>query len=152
MSPIWRSVLGVVSGLVVHGVVVTAVQAVGHAVYGALPPDIFKLTWAERAELINGLPVGSLVFVVAAWSAGTLVGGLVAAWIAGRAPLIHAGIIGGLDLLCVGIMMTMLPHPAWMAASGPVCVILATLLAARLAGPLQASGPAGPGGEVATAA
>ncbi len=136
-APIWwsvgRSVLGVVAGAVVHGLVVTGVHMIGHSIYGALPPDTFERTWEQKTALIHSLPVGSLVFVVASWAAGVFTGGLVAARIAGFAPYTHAGIIGGLDLLGVGLMMTMLPHPLWMATLGPACVVLAALAAGRVA-------------------
>jgi hypothetical protein len=124
----------------VHVAAVSAVHAIGHSVYGALPADTFERTWEEKEKLIASQPLGALVIVVAAWTAGALAGGYVAARIAGFAPYVHAGVIGALDLLGIALMARMLPHPDWMLTAGPACVILATLTAAWLA---QSANPGG---------
>lgn len=127
-----RSVLGVVVALLVAVLVITMVEWLGHALYP--PPGGFDLDDpGAAAKIVASLPIGALLFVALAWGIGAFIGGWVAARIAGRAPLLHAGIISGF-LMAGGIAtMIMIPHPAWFWVAGLAIFMPATLAAARLA-------------------
>jgi hypothetical protein len=69
--------------------------------------------------------------VLLSYAVGSLCGGALAAWIAPRAPVVHALVVGAF-LTATGIAnVVMIPHPSWMTVS-----ILAIFLPAAYAGAL----------------
>jgi len=124
-----RIVLGIVAGIVVAGLCVFAVEALGHSIYP--PPEGFDLTNPRDVDrLMASLPLGAMLFVVAAWFFGALAGAIVANMIA-RSGL--AGWIVAVLVIAGGVAtMVMIPHPGWMWAAGIGLPLLAALIAARL--------------------
>jgi hypothetical protein len=96
---------------------------------------------AAVAEHLPTAPIGALMFPPLGWIVGTFTGGLTAALIAGRKPMLHAGLVAALPLLGTVANLAMIPHPAWMWAAGMIGVPLAAVTAGLL-GPRDA--PAGP--------
>jgi len=128
-----RSVLGVVVALLVAMLVVVMVESVGHVLYPA-PQGVDLEDPAAVAMMVAELPVGALFFVALAWGIGAFIGGWVAARIAGRAPMLHAGIVSGFLAAGAITTMTMVPHPGWFWVAGLGIFPPATLAAARAAG------------------
>ncbi len=101
---ILRSIAAVVVGFLVSCVVIMAIETINAIVY--LPPDttlldhMNKLTEDKQAmkEWIDSIPEIAMVVVLLAWQLGSFFGGGVSALIAGRARLLHAGIVGALVL------------------------------------------------------
>ena len=110
-----RSILAVVAGLVSAFVVVAAVESIGHAVIPA--PEGVDLTDHEaiRGAMTQGaIPIGALVFVVAAWTIAALAGG----WVAARTARTRRNFLthwSSAPFLTATIAMLLhLPHPLWM--------------------------------------
>lgn len=120
-----RKVFAVVLGVVVAVVVIIAIEMLGHSVYP--PPDGLDLTNTEamRAYVMD-LPLGALLFVMAAWLVATLAGGLLACFIARETPLIYSAIVGGLVLVGTIINLMSIPHPLWFSITS-VLAIIATI-------------------------
>jgi len=118
-----RKFLGVVVGIVVAMLTITLVEFVGHAVYPP-PPGLDLTTPEAMATYVTALPVGAMLFIVAAWFLGALVGGWTALRISGWAVatwIVAAVIAAG------GIYnATQIPAPLWMQ--------LSTVLAPALGG------------------
>ena len=125
-----RLILGVVAGVIAGFVVVSIVQATGHAVY-PVATGIDVNDRAAMQALIASLPLGALAFVLLSWIAGAYVASMIALLIGSRRRV--AGLIaGGLVLLATIANLLMLPHPGWMSATGIGGILLAIWLADAL--------------------
>lgn len=111
-----RRILGSLAGVAATIATIMAIEAVGHRVTGA-PQDPARAT------------VPMMLWVLAAWAIGPLIGGLVgvtlarwrgAAWIAAA-------------LVLFGVCMTILsiPTPWWMAVGGIVLPLIAAWAVSR---------------------
>lgn len=127
------NVLAVVVGTVVAGVVIALVQALGHQVYPAATPADMKDPEA-LAALVASMPAGALWFVVAAYAAGSFVGGAAAAYIGRSFPMRLALVVGVLLLILGIINLVSIPHPLWFS----VVSLLVFLPAAWLGGKVGA--------------
>ena len=146
---IFRSILGVIVGIVLFLALLMSIEGLGHSLYP--PPDSIRIPAEKRdmaalskavGEWLPTAPLAALVFPVLGWMVGTFAGCLAAAWIAGRAPLLHAGITAVLPFIGTVANLAMIPqHPVWMWVAGVAGVPLAAI-AAGLLGPRQrTSGP-----------
>ena len=129
-----RSVLAVVVGFVVASLVMMAIEALnGHYLYPELGKAAEGLTDREAIRsLMASAPVGAFLVVIFGWALGSFVGGLVAAWIAGRAAVGHALVLGAL-LTVAGIANNlMVPPPAWFWIMSLVILIPAAYAGSRL--------------------
>jgi hypothetical protein len=132
MKQILRSVLSVLLGAVVAGVIIALMELLGSKIF-PLPAGTDPRDMEEVKAAMANLPAGALLLVIFAWFLGTTAGAWAAARVAGRAPMAHGLIVGGL-LLATGIAnMLMVPHPAWFWALGVAAFVLAAYLGARLA-------------------
>lgn len=132
-----RTVLAVIAGLLAMAVVVFAVEALGHRVY-PLPAGIDFDDPASLQALMESLPVGALLFVVAAWALGTFAGAHLAARIARTHRRGAALGIAVAMIVLVGFNASMIPHPAWVIALGLLLPVPLATAAWRLAGPPRA--------------
>lgn len=127
-----RQIVAGVAGLAAGVLVVSGIEAIGHAVYPPPPGLDFANPDAVRAAM-QRMPPGALLFVVAAWLAGAFLG----AWVATRLAhgiRIPGLVVGGLLLAATLANLFLIPHPVWMAVAGVAGVPLATwmgVLAAR---------------------
>ena len=128
-----RTILGMLVGLVVMWLTVTALEFLGHAVFPP-PPGLDPTNPEHLQQIIAAASVGSLAMLVLGWVAGTFVGGWVAARIARHkraaaiavALFVMAGVAG---------MIVIVPdHPRWVSALGLLLPIPLALMAATLAG------------------
>lgn len=118
-------ILAVVLGVLAAVIVIIAIEALGHAMYP--PPGDLDLTDRQVMEAyVAGLPLGALLFVMAAWIAATFAGGLLACFIAKEMPFVYASIVGMLVLLGTIINLMSIPHPLWFSIVS-VSAIIATI-------------------------
>jgi hypothetical protein len=118
-------ILAVVFGVVAAVIVIIAIEALGHAMYP--PPGDLDITDRQAMEAyVAGLPLGALLFVMAAWVAATFTGGLLACFIAKEMPFVYASIVGMLVLLGTIINLMSIPHPLWFSIVS-VSAIIATI-------------------------
>ena len=134
---ILRSIGGVIAGVIVAGILVFAVQMIGHVVYpppGGIDPSTSEGQKA-LADYIAKAPLGVFLFVLASYAVGTAVGAWLAAKIAGRAHIVHGLVVGGIQLVFGIVNLMMIRHPVWFAV-----VSVVTFPAAAFLGGLFARG------------
>jgi len=123
LSPIARSGVAVVSGLIVGGLVVAVVEGVNVLLFP--PPAGMDFGNPEALGAYTAsLPSIAFAVVGAAWMLGALAGGAVAGWLGGARADVDGGIVG--LLLAAGsvanLMNPGLEHPAWMWAAALLTV------------------------------
>src|SRR5262245_7828492 len=106
----WRSILGILAGLVVGGLVVGILEIPGYLIHPPPPGLDMSNTEALKAHM-SSAPLAALLGVAIAWTMGPLVGSLLASWIAGRAFLTHALIVGAIFVLLDVMNIVSFPHP-----------------------------------------
>ncbi len=106
-----RNILAVIAGFIGGGVFVFAVEAIGHQVY-PIPQGLDVSNPEAIANYISTAPLGAILFVLLAQSAGSFFGGLITGLIA-KAKMICAAIYGCLALMMAGINAYLIPHPNW---------------------------------------
>ena len=126
-----RNILAVVLGILAAGVTVFLVEIAGHFLLPA-PPGVDPTNPDSMRANAANLPLTSLVAVLVAWSAGSFVGGLVAAFISREQKMLCA-LIAALFIIGSGIAtMVMIPHPIWFWIAGVVLPFPSALAATRL--------------------
>jgi hypothetical protein len=127
-----RGILGLVVGLVAAVAVIFAIEAVGHAVYptpAGLDPDDPEAVRAAMASL----PLGALLFVLGAWTAGALVQGAVAAKVSGGRV---APAIGAMGLLAsTAFNLWAIPHPGWFSAAAVAALLAGSAIGISIGAP-----------------
>lgn len=137
MRSIGRSILAVLGGGLVCGIVVFAVEAVSSQVF-PLPPGV-DLTDPEAIRAaVADLPLGAFLFLLLAWFVGVFAGAWVAARLAPQSPFVHGMIVTGLVVASAVVNLSTLPHPAWMWVAGPAVIFASGWLGARLGGRARA--------------
>ena len=132
IKAVGRSVLAVLAGAIVAGVLIAIAESISVMTY-PMPPGVDPHDHAAMREHIQSLPIGAFAFVLVAWSIGAFGGSWVAARLAGRARLTHGLVVGGLFLCCGILTMLMIPHPWWMWVGGILALGGCSYLGARLA-------------------
>ena len=131
-----RKLLAAVVGVAVAMLTIQLVEMLGHFVYP--PPADFEFGEPEQTrEFIATLPVGSILFVGAAWAAGTFLGTLAGALLSRTKPLPYAILVGGLVLAGAITMLLIIPHPLWFTVSAPLAIIVAAYLGMAVADRLR---------------
>ena len=135
-----RTILGAVAGLVVAVVTIMLVEFAGHQVYPP-PEGLNPMVTEDMAIIMQLLPFGAMLFVVAAWVIGAFEGGFVAALIARKGHPRAAAIVPALMVMAgvVAMIIQMPAHPKWMSVAGMLLPIPAALLGAALAARLKPS-------------
>ena len=126
-----RKIIAVVLGAVVAVVLIIAIEALGHAVY-PLPANLDISDTEAMQAYVMSAPTGALLLVLAAWLVATLVGGLLACFIARETPLVYSAIVGGLVLLGTIINLMSIPHPLWFSAISVLALIAAIFVTSWL--------------------
>ncbi len=127
-----RQILAPIVGIMAGGLVVAAVESAGHAVYPVPALDMQDIAGVHAA--IAALPAGAFVFPVVAWWLGTLTGAVVAIRVARVRPWLHAGLVGVVLLAATIGNLVAIPHPWWVAVTGPLGIAVATWAAVALTG------------------
>ncbi len=130
-----RSILGTFVGLVLAILLIGLVETLGHRLIPP-PAGMDPTDPASIAAAIPLMPIGSFLFVLAAWFLGAGVGASTAARIA-RSDARWPGLtVGGVILAATLYNLWLIPHPVWVAISGVLGIILITVFAARPYGPV----------------
>jgi len=135
MGKVVRSILAVLAGFVAACVVMMIVESInGHVLYPELGKMAQGMTDREalRALMANA-PVGAFLVVLLGWVLGSLVGGLVAAWIGWNAPARNALILGFLLMLGGIATNLMIPPSMWFWIVGLLVFLPAAFAGAKLA-------------------
>ena len=128
-NPILRAVLATLAGLVVAMLTAGLVEMAGHAVFP--PPEGLDVTSpADQARLMEVIPLGAKIAVVAAWFLGALAGCAVAAWLS--RSIKPGWVVAGVFVLGGLYTTQMFPHPVWMVVCAVALPVVAKLLADRL--------------------
>jgi len=127
-----RKLLAAAVGVIVAMLTIQLVEMLGHLVYPP-PVDIEFGDPEQVREFMASLPVGSILFVGAAWAAGTFLGTLAGALISGSKPLPYAIVVGGMVLAGAATMLLIIPHPWWFTIAAPISIIASAILAVYLA-------------------
>lgn len=121
-----RSIFAVLIGVVAGAMIVFIVERVGHVLFPA--PAGFD---PSVASAVAALPLAAKLSVLAAWFAGALGGGALAALIARRwAPA--AWVVAMTILLLAGTSLAAIAHPLWMAIGAVGASLLGGWLAVKL--------------------
>ena len=131
-----RSIGAAIVGIIVAMLTIQAVQMLGHLVYPP-PADIEFSEPEEVREFMASLPVGSILFVGAAWAAGTLLGTITGSLLSTIQPLAYAIVVGGIVLAGAGMMLLIIPHPWWFTIAAPIAIVAAAYLGMILADRLR---------------
>ena len=134
MRSIGRSILAVLGGGLVCGLVVFAVEALSSRIY-PLPPGVDPSDPEALRAAVAHLPLGAFLFLLLAWFLGVFAGAWVAARLAPSSPFVHGMIVAGLVAASAVVNLALLPHPAWMWVAGPLVILAAGWLGSRLAAP-----------------
>jgi len=139
----WRSILAIFLGVLAGSFTVYLIELPGMIMYSPPPGTDVSDNEAMKKHLAS-LPTVALAGVGLAWTIGPLVGAWLAASIARRAFLVHGLVVGAIFLAMDLIMLSMIPHPIWLAAVGIVAPLISAWigasLAARMTGPRR-TGP-----------
>lgn len=128
-----RTILAVILGVIAMSICVGAVEWIGHQRY-PLPAGIDFKDPETLKGFIAQRPVAALLFVLAGWTLGSLVGGYIAARISRLHKRGAALSIGIVMVLLVIMNMLMIPHPLWMSVLGVTLPVPFALLGRKLAG------------------
>ena len=126
-----RSIVGVLTGIVMAGAVIAFGEATSHLLMGRLPgvsPEPIGATMASMSLV-------SLVAVLVAWAIGTFIGAGVAALVARHGRVLCALLVGCTVMAAAMLNMLTLPHAAWFWAAALLIVVPTAWLAGRLVSP-----------------
>lgn len=127
-----KSLIAVIAGVIVGGVVVFLVEGLGSSALAALT-GIEPITAQGAAALATVRPTESLLVVVLAYVLGPLSGGYIAARLAPTKRYYHAIAVGAIQLIFGVVTLALFPHPEWFWVATLVVFIPAALAGAALA-------------------
>ncbi len=125
-----RLIGGIVAGILAAFATVWIVDLAGHMIY-PVPSDLNMRDFEAVGGYIRSMPAGALAFVVVAWFAGALVGGLAAALISERRWT--AWLIAALVALAGLVNILMIPHPVLLQIAAIVAPALGGFAASQVA-------------------
>jgi hypothetical protein len=130
-----RRILAAVAGLVAGTVAIMLVETLGHRLY-PMPADLDPKDPAALGRWMAGMPVWAWLVVLAAYAAGSVVGGAVARRLAPGRPLGPALWVGIVLTLLGFVNLATLPgQPLWFAIASTLCYVPCAWLGARLVRP-----------------
>jgi hypothetical protein len=124
-----RRILGTIAGIVVAMVTIFVIEMIGHTLY---PPaaGLDMRTPGGVTAYLAAVPTSAMVFPVAGWLLGALLGGWAATRLSGWTGA--AWVVAGLVALGGIYNATQIPAPLWMRLSTVLAPALGGLLAHRL--------------------
>lgn len=130
-----RSIAAVVAGFIAASIVMMLIESINGQV---LYPDLAKAATGIKDRdtlrtLLATAPMGAFLVVLAGWMLGSLIGGWIAARLAGRATVWHGLALGALLTLAGLANNLMLPPPLWFFIASLLLLLPATYVGARLA-------------------
>ena len=132
MGSILRTFLAVLAGLIVGYVIITVFETVSTLVY-PLPPGVDPMDIEALRAIVDLIPAGAFVFIIAGWGVGAFAGSWLAGRIATRQKAPHGLVVT--VLLTLGGLFTLLtiPHPVWVWAVGLAALVGGGYAGSRLA-------------------
>lgn len=125
---VWlRGIAATAAGLLAGIALISAVQALGMALYSP-PADFDPADQEALARLVRNMPVGALLMVEASYAIGSLATGIVVGLIARRRAVAPACICGGLLTAAGFANLAAIPHPMWFAVLSTATYVPCTLL------------------------
>lgn len=124
-----RIFLGLLAGVVAAVFTVFVLESIGHMIFP--PPEGVDMKDPETLKtLMNEIPLGAKIAVLAAWFIGTIVGGKTAVRVAqtGTWP---AWAIAGVMGLFIALNLLWIPHPVWMVVGAAALTIAGGWIASR---------------------
>ena len=109
--------MAVVGGFLLGVMIVSRVQLLGHTIFPP-PVTIDPSDPASIEAAMQLMPIAALLFVVAAWTLGCLIGSMTATLIAGPYYILPGMIVGLAILIVTAVNLYHIPHPLWMALAG----------------------------------
>ncbi len=125
-----RSILGVFAGVAVGIVVVGLVETLGMRLIPP-PPGMDPTNPASIAAAMSQMPVGSFLFLLAAWILGAGAGVTTAMRVARSGQRWPGLLVGGVILAATVYNLWTIPHPVWVAVVGVAGIVGVTVVAAR---------------------
>ena len=132
MWPLIRSILAVLAGIVVLTIVSFGIEAVAGPLMMRMSPTALP----DAAALSANSPARLVMLAYTLFSIG--VAGYFTAWIAGRARILHAAIMGAVEVALTAYVMIAAPfpevHPAprWWWIAGIILMVPAAILGAAI--------------------
>ena len=137
-NPLVRSIVGVVVGVVTGFILIALLEMPAYFLH-PFPQGADPFDPQTQKEHIANAPLSVQLIVLAAYAVGGLAGCWLAARIAGRAPVVHAGIVAGFFLLSSVLNLSKLgwttTHPWWFIVVNLTLFVPVALLASALARP-----------------
>lgn len=127
-----RSVLGVIMGIVVGGILISLCEMLGHRLF-PVPPEIGNITPDRCSDAIKLLRPVHFASVIFAWFFGSTAGGALSAAVAGRSWLRQSLIVSAFFLAGAVYTVTHCTHPTWFVVVGLFSFLPASVLGSRLA-------------------
>lgn len=124
-----KTFLASVAGLVIGGVMIWALEALGHQLF-PLPFEIDPENLEDLRNLMFKIPVESMISIIVAHVVGVFTG-LCVAKVIQKDSVVPLYIIGGLFLFSTGINLMVIPHPVWFSVADVGGVLIVSLLFIR---------------------
>jgi len=125
-----RNIGAGLAGVIIAVLSVWLVQKIGHAVY---PPaeglDLQDL--GAMKAYVEALPIGALLFVIASYFVGTVVGTCAACAIGTMLPRVFAMLVACVMLVATGVNVAMIPHPVWFIALAVIAIVVGAWLGTK---------------------
>lgn len=124
-----KTFLAAIAGLVIGGVMIWALEALGHQLF-PIPFKIDPKNLEDLKNLMFKIPVESMIAIIVAHVVGVFTGLAVAKTIQ-KNSMIPIYIVGGLFLLSTGLNLMVIPHPVWFTIADVCGVLIVSLLFVR---------------------
>lgn len=118
-----KNILAIVAGLAAAFAVVSLVQRVSH-ILNPLPSGLDVNDTEQLGAYIASAPLSALLFVLASYYLGTIIGIKVANWIAPTGTVRNGLVIGVLMLAATIANVIMIPHPLWFSVAAVGGIVL----------------------------
>ena len=128
----WRSILGIIAGCLVGGIVAFLIEIPGIFIHPLPPGTNLSDPEALKSHMANA-PLAALLGVAIAWMLAPFAAALVAGLIARRNFLVHAMVVGVFFLAMDMLNVVSFPHPNWLIVVGVVAPVVASLFGGSLA-------------------
>ncbi len=128
----FRSVMAILGGVVLGGLVVGVVKWLGQWALYPLPTGLAISDPKELALALLDVPVGAFLMVLLAWFLGALSSAALASWL-GRPESMLCGVLAAMVMLAYAVMkLILIPLPLWFILATPLVFILGGGLGLRL--------------------
>lgn len=127
-----RSVLGIIMGIVVGGILISLCEMLGHRLF-PVPPEIGTISPDRCSDAIKLLRPIHLWSVIFAWFFGATAGGALAAAVAKGSWFRQSAIVSAFFLSGGIFTVTHCTHPTWFVVIGLGSFLPAAILGSRLA-------------------